>query len=146
LALGKNTGLKTVSVNVGNSMDESLCTAIKDGLGTNATLESLEVKDVLLRDDTTVLWYRAFSFLRTNKAIKSFEIGVQRNGEESCVSAFRVNITAMLQENTPLESLSIQNMYGRFEAIDAEEYITLVTVLQHNTTLKTLSLSLLDRR
>jgi hypothetical protein len=35
--LGRNTGLKTLLVDVHNSMDESLCTAMKCGLGKNAT-------------------------------------------------------------------------------------------------------------
>jgi hypothetical protein len=54
LALEENTGLKTLSLDVGNSVDESLCTAIHDGLGTNETLESLELDRVRLCDDTTL--------------------------------------------------------------------------------------------
>jgi hypothetical protein len=45
LALGKNTGRKTVSCNDFGSMDESLCRAMEDGLWTNATLESLKFND-----------------------------------------------------------------------------------------------------
>jgi hypothetical protein len=47
-ALGNNTGLQTLSVEVYNGMDESLCTAIKDGLGTNTTLQHLKLKSVRL--------------------------------------------------------------------------------------------------
>jgi hypothetical protein len=46
--LGEDTVLKTLSVDVGSSMDESLSTAIKDGLGMNETLENLKVEDVRL--------------------------------------------------------------------------------------------------
>jgi hypothetical protein len=54
-------------------------------------------------------------------------------------SAFRIDITAMLQQSTSLESLSIQSWIGR-DKIKFEEYFVLVTALQHNTTLKTISL------
>jgi hypothetical protein len=55
---------------------------------------------------------------------------------ESRAAAFRTDIAAMLQENASLESLSIR----RYNLIEAEEYVELITVLQHNTTLKTLIL------
>ncbi len=51
-------------------------TEIKNGLGTNETLESLELKDVPLRDDNADLWCRALSFLHTNKAPKSLAVHV----------------------------------------------------------------------
>jgi hypothetical protein len=35
-------------------MNVSLCTAMTDGLGTNATLEHLEVEQVLLYDDNFI--------------------------------------------------------------------------------------------
>jgi hypothetical protein len=37
----------------------------------NETLEPLELNRVSLSDDNADLWYRAFSFLRTNEALKS---------------------------------------------------------------------------
>jgi hypothetical protein len=141
VAVGKNAGLKTLIVRSFSSMDkslcsmdESLCTAIKDGLELNETLESLELEDVPLSDDNAALWCRAFSFLRTNKALKSLRVYVQRGVTESCLSAFHIDIATMLQENTSLESLSIQSW-------KAVEYMALITVLQHNTTLKTLHFS-----
>jgi hypothetical protein len=67
-ALGQNTGLKSLKVAVYELMDESLSTAMKDGLGMNATLESLELNCVRLTEDKSYLWCRALSFLRTNKA------------------------------------------------------------------------------
>jgi hypothetical protein len=106
-ALGKNTGLKTLIVGRLNSMDESLCTAMQNGLGMNETLESLELSNVRLCDDNTALWCRDVSFLRTNKALKSLVVSVESGVTESCLSAFRIDIVAMLQENTSLESLSI---------------------------------------
>jgi hypothetical protein len=135
LALGKNTGLKALTVDVLDARDGSLCTAMKDGLGINETLESLELERVPLTDDNADLWCRAFSFLRTNKALKSLVVEMH-HVTESCLSAFCIDIVAMLQENTALESLSIRSCNG----IKAEEYIKLVTALQHNTTLKTLSI------
>jgi hypothetical protein len=137
LALGKNRGLKTLTVNWFGLTDESLCTAIQNGLGTNATLEHLKLHDVCLRDDNFDLSCKALSFLLTNKALKSLEVDV-RCATESCLSAFRIDIAAMLQENTSLESLSI--LCSCFQ-LKAEEYIALVTSLQQNTTLKILQLN-----
>jgi hypothetical protein len=129
-ALGKNTGLQTLSVDVYNSMDESLCTAIKDGLGTNATLQHLKLKSVRLYDDTAVLWSRAFSFLRTSKALKSLMI----DATESFFFTLRSDIACMLKENASLEGLFILG----WENANAEDYIALITALQHNRTLKIL--------
>jgi hypothetical protein len=140
LALGKNTGLKTLIVNRIGSMDESLCTAMQNGLGMNDTLESLDLKNVLLTDDNSDLWCRALSFLRTNKTLKSFVVTLEEDATESRVFAFRIDIAAMLQDNTSLESLCIQTWNTDIK-IKAKEYFVLVTALQHNRTLKTLNLN-----
>jgi hypothetical protein len=138
-ALGKNMGLKTLTIHGFSSIDGFLCTAMTDGLGLNETLESLELEDIDLCDDNAALWCRAFSFLRTNKSLKSLIIvTLEQDVTESCLSAFRLDIATMLQENASLESLTVEQ---RWTKIKAEEYIGLVTALQHNTTLKTLSLS-----
>jgi hypothetical protein len=139
LALGKNTGLTTLIVGASYSMDESLCTALKDGLGTNETLESLEVNNFRLCDDNADLWSRAFSFLLTNKALKSLVVDVQYSVTETCLSAFYIDIATMLQENTSLEILTVQS--SNIIEIKAEEYLVLVATLQHNTTLKSLNLT-----
>jgi hypothetical protein len=102
----------------------------------NESLESLEFNNACLRDDNSTLWCRALSFLRTNKALKSLQVNVQRGVAEPCLSTFRIDIAAMLQENTSLESLSILCSKTK-----AEEYIALVTALQQNTTLKILQLT-----
>jgi hypothetical protein len=138
LALRENTGLRSLNVAVCESMDESLCTAIKVGLETNETLESLELNRVSLFDDNANLWCRTLSFLRTNKALKSLTIGLREDAQESCVSTLRCDIARMLEENTSLEILSILRSSGYSIKMKAEEYIALVTAFQHNTTLKTL--------
>jgi hypothetical protein len=127
LASGKNTGLNTLSVDVGNSMNESLSTAMKDGLNR-----------IQMNDDSADLWWKAFSFLRTNKGLKSLVVSVRDGDTESCLSAFCVGIAAMLQESASFESLAIQS-WKRIK-IKAEEYVVLVTAFQHNTTLRTLRL------
>jgi hypothetical protein len=134
LALGKNTGIKTLTVGDFGRMDESLSTAIKDGLELNETLESLQFMDARLTDDNSDFWCRALSFLRTNKALNSLIVHAHNGVTESCLSVFRIDIVTMLQENAALENLSILT----WNAIKAEEYIVLVTALQHNRTLKTL--------
>jgi hypothetical protein len=138
LALGNNTGLETLIVHGFGSMDESLCTAINDGLVMNETLESLELNRVHLTDDNSALWCRAFSFLHINKTLKSLLVDVYNGDRESKnVSAFRIDMAASLQENTSLESLTFREC-GK--DIKTEETIALVTALQRNTTLKTLRL------
>jgi hypothetical protein len=136
LALGENTGVKEVSFNGFGSMDESLCTAMKDGLGMNTTLESLKLNEVHPTDENFDLWCRAFSFLYTNKTLKSLFINLSMAVSESRVAAFRSDVVAMLQENTSLGHLSIPSLY----ALKAEEYVEHITVLQHNMTLKSLML------
>jgi hypothetical protein len=138
LALGKNTGLKTLTLGRSGSVDESLSTAMQNGLVMNETLESLELKDICLFDNNADLWWRALSFLRTNKALKSFEVTLLFRVTDSCFSAFRIDIAAMLQENASLESLSIGKVNFK---IKAEEYFSVVTALQDNTTLKSLNLT-----
>jgi hypothetical protein len=143
-ALEKNTELKSLTLDVYYSMEESeldesesLSTAIKNGLELNKTLESLELKHVYLPDDKAALWCEAFSFLRSNKALKSLVVDVQDGVTESCLSAFRTDIVAMLQDNVTLESLSIRRSSSTF--IEAEEYFVLVSALQNNTALKALT-------
>jgi hypothetical protein len=131
LALGKNTGVKSLILNLDSSMDESLSTAMKDGLGMNETLERLEIHDAPLCDDSSALWYRALSFLRTNKALKYLIINLGQNVTQSCASAFCIDILAMLQDNVSLESLYICSR----DKIKVEDYVTYITTLLHNTTL-----------
>jgi hypothetical protein len=114
LALGTNTGLKALTVDVSEVRvrDESLCTAIKDGLELNETLESREVHSILLCEDNADMWCGAFSSPRTNKTAPSLVVDIRHGVTESCLSTFRVDIVAMLQEDTSLESLSISSDYA----------------------------------
>jgi hypothetical protein len=137
LALEKNTALKTLCVHVRGSIGDraSLCTAMKDGLKMNSTLESLDVSfDRVLRNAT--LWLGALSFLRTNKALKCLTLTIN-NHDTTGLSSFLIDIAAMLEENVSLERLSTR-IYGK-EIEWAEEYTALITVLRHNATLKTLA-------
>jgi hypothetical protein len=135
VALGKNTWLKTLTFNSFGSMDESLCTAMKDGLEMNESLESLELHCVCPTNDNYDLWCKAFSFLHTNKVLKSLTVTLHKAGLEFCFPALHSGIAAMLQENASLENLSVRLACYGFKS---QEYITLVTALQHNTTLKSL--------
>jgi hypothetical protein len=138
LALGKNTGIKKLSIDgLGSILDEALCTAMKDGLEMNTTLESLELIRVHLTDESCDLWCRALSFLCTNKSFKSLVISLERNETESCVTTFCTGIAALLQENASLQSLRIR----RYDEFKVEEYIELITALQHNMKLKSLFLT-----
>jgi hypothetical protein len=141
LALGKNTGLKTLKVDASKARSESVCAAIHSGLGTNETLEKLELMFVPLCDENVELWCSAFSFLSANEAIKSLVVDIHLDATctQSCLSTFCIDIVARLQMNTSLESLSIKKRRNG-NLIEVEEYFILVTALQHNTTLKSLSL------
>jgi hypothetical protein len=136
LALGKNTGLKTLKVGGFGSMEESLCTAIKDGLELNETLESLELTNAILCDDSATLWYRALSFLRTNKTLKSLVVDAQFGVTDSRLFTFHIDIAAMLQDSASLESLFIIS----YTAMKAEQYVAFLTSLQQNKTLKSINL------
>jgi hypothetical protein len=140
-ALGKNTGLESLTVELYRSMGESLCTAMTEGLERNATLKSLQLNCIDLSNDNAVFWCRAFSFLRTNKALKYLIVTVDHFVTESCFAAFCIDIAGMLQENASLESLTIEGSHK----IKAKEYCVLITVLQQNMTLKTLSLHFFNR-
>jgi hypothetical protein len=133
LALGKNKGLKTLIIDVDGWTEESLCTAMQNGLATNDTLESLELNSLRLRDYSGHWGSRAFSFLRTNKTLKSLVVGVY-GATDSCISAFRIDMATTLQENASLESLSFRSV----NAVKPEECFSLVTALQENKTLKRL--------
>jgi hypothetical protein len=135
LALGESVGLQDVLLDVPYSMDESLCTAMQNALGTNTTLESLELKQVRVTDDNSDLWRRALSFLRTNTALKYLVIDLNRNVTQSRAATFRTDIVAMIEDNVSLESLSIRKDWTR-NGTQAEEYVALITALLHNTTLK----------
>jgi hypothetical protein len=135
LALEKNTGLKALSVDGIGSIDDSLCTAMQNGLGMNQTLERLYFKLVYLTDDNLALWCRAFSVLLTNKALKSLAVEVKDGATESTHSTFCLGIVAMLEDNASLENLDVQG-----HDIKAEEYFVLITALQHNMKLKTFTL------
>jgi hypothetical protein len=66
-----------------------------------------------LSDDNADSWCSAFSFLRTSKALKSLVFDVHYGVEESCLSAFRIDMAAMLEDSTSLERLSIQSINSR---------------------------------
>jgi hypothetical protein len=132
LALGQNAGLTNISLDGFISIDESLCSAMQNGLGMNTTLEYLKLDCVHLTDENYDLWSRALSFLRTNKVLKSLTVTIDED-ETEYAAAFRTHIAAMLQENASLESLSI---LGWTNESQAEEYVALIITLLHNTTLK----------
>jgi hypothetical protein len=96
LAWGKNTELKTVSLDWFGSIDKLLCTAMQNGLGMNGILESLELNRVHLADDNSDLWCRALSFLRTNKTLKSLMVTLDSDVADPRVAAVRTGIAAIL--------------------------------------------------
>jgi hypothetical protein len=135
-AFGKSTELPTLVIDKFQSMDESLCTAIEYGLGTNETLGELELLNIRLRDDNFALWCRALSFLRVNKTLRVLTIVMVEGVTKSCASAFRMHIAAMLQENVALMYISIISPGDS----KAEEYVEFLPALKNNTTLMALRL------
>jgi hypothetical protein len=136
LSLGMNTTLKSLAVGILNTLGDTLCAAISNGLAKNSTLEELVLDDILPSDDDGAVSARhTLSFLRTNSTLKSLTVSFVRAQKESFVSEFRFEAVKML-ENTFLESLTIKVQGG--SGIKVEELFALLSALQLNTTLKTL--------
>jgi hypothetical protein len=134
LALQVNNGLKKLTIHGIDLIDEKLSTAMRLGLGKNSTLESLELSIIKLGDNDTCLRREAFSFLRTNTALKTLDMIFEHDVTESHATAIRMEALTMLHENESLETLSMVSD-ARFE-----DYLVLVAAIQPNTTLKSLQL------
>jgi hypothetical protein len=133
LALQVNTGLKELTIFRVNINDEELSTAMRLGLGRNSTLESLKLFNITSTDNDTSLWRDAFSFLRTNTALKKLAMLFEPDVTESHATAIRMEFPFMLCENESLETSSIKSHHARFE-----DYLVYIAAIQPNTTLKKL--------
>jgi hypothetical protein len=133
LALQVNTGLKELTIFRVNINDEELSTAMRLGLGRNSTLESLNLLNITSTDNDTSLWRDAFSFLRTNTALKKLAMHLKHDVTESHATAFRMEFPVMLCENESLETISMISENVRFE-----DYLVFVAAIQPNTTLREL--------
>jgi hypothetical protein len=138
-ALQVNTGLKTLIIEgPGLVMDHNLYAAMMVGLGQNSSLVKLQLVKIGSRDMDISLWCKGLSVLRKNTALKSLEISFASEVQKSFVSALRMEVVAMLEENESLESISIFVDRGIVPTV--EEYCALLTALQQNTKLKTIRL------
>jgi hypothetical protein len=135
LALQVNNGLKELSILGIDLIDEKLSTAMRLGLGRNSRLKKLYLSNIKPGHNDTCLWREAFSFLRTNTALKTLDIHFERNVTESHATAIRMEVVVMLRENESLETLSMPIMDARLE-----DYLIFVAGIQPNTTLKRLRL------
>jgi hypothetical protein len=136
LALQDNNGLKELTIHHGfDLMDEKLSTAVRVGLGKNSTLESLDLRNIKLGDYDISKWREAFSFLRTNTALKTLDMRFRQNVTRAHATAIRMEVPAVLCENESLETLSMTSKAARFE-----DYLVFVAAIQPNTTLKSLRL------
>jgi hypothetical protein len=145
LSLQVNNGLKKLTISGFDFIDEKLSTAMRLGLGSNSTLEFLNIYAITAHDDTslwretahndTSLWREALSFLRTNTALKKLDIRFEQNVTKSHVTAIRMEVLAMLRENESLETLAMVSDDTSFE-----DYLVFVAEIQPNTTLKSLEL------
>jgi hypothetical protein len=133
LALQVNTGLKELTIFMIDINDEKLSTAMRLGLGRNSTLESLKLFNITSTDNDTSLWRDAFSFLRTNTALKKLAMLFEPDVTESHATAIRMEFPFMLCENESLETSSIKSHHARFE-----DYLVYIAAIQPNTTLKKL--------
>jgi hypothetical protein len=134
LALEVNVGLKKLCIPGIDLIDEKLSTAMRIGLGKNSTLEKLNLWDITAHNDTS-LWREAFSFLRTNTALKVLNMDFKQNVMESYASAIRMEVLATLCENESLDTLSIMSPDAALK-----NYLKCVVALQSNRTLKKLQL------
>jgi hypothetical protein len=137
--LGLNTTLKSLSIGIFDEFGDEICTAVRNGLAKNSTLEELILEKMIPSDDDGAVSARkALSFLSTNSTLKSLTVTFERDErdrEESYVSAFRLEALKIM-ENTFLDSLTIIEIDRLF--IEFEELLALISALQLNTTLKTL--------
>jgi hypothetical protein len=140
LALQMNVGLKELSLHGSFLIDEKLSTAMRLGLGNNSTLESLSLMNIKSNGNDTCLWREAFSFLRTNTALKTLYMAFDYGVTESYVTAIRMEVAAMLLENESLETLSMMSSDASFQ-----DYLVFLSAIQPNTTLKSLQLSYLKQ-
>jgi hypothetical protein len=138
-ALEVNAGLKTLNIDgPGLVMDDNLYAAMMVGLGQNSSLVKLQLVNVGSRDMDISLWCKGLSVLRKNTALQSLEISFASEVQKSFVSALRMEVVAILEENRSLESISM--FVDRGIAPTVEEYCELLTALNQNTTLKTIRL------
>jgi hypothetical protein len=135
MALQRNTGLKQLRISYIEVIDEKLSTAMRIGLGSNSTLELLELANIESSSNDTSLWLEALSFLRTNATLKSLHMSFEWNVTESHAAAIRMQLPAALRENESLETLSMI-----FKNTRLEDYLELLGTIQPNTTLKSLRL------
>jgi hypothetical protein len=135
-----------------DKLGDKLCTAIRDGLAKNSTLEKLSLDDIIQKtvqtdDDGALSARKPLSFLRTNSTLKSLTVSFvpTETFSETHISAFRLQALKML-ENTFIESLAFQSAdcagcaRGKGTRVKVEEFFALSSALQLNTTLKTLGL------
>jgi hypothetical protein len=139
-ALQVNTGLKTLTIDgPGLVMDDNLYEAMMLGLGQNSSLVKLQLLNIGSRDMDISRWCKGLSVLRKNTALQSLEILFSSEVHKSFVSALRMEVGAMLEENKSLESISMFVDRGIVPTV--EEYCALLTALQQNTKLKTVSIA-----
>jgi hypothetical protein len=138
-ALQVNTCLKTLNIEgPGLVMDDNLQAAMMVGLGQNSSLVKLQLVKIGSRDMDISLWRKGISVLRENTALQSLEISFASEVQKSFVSALRMEVVAMLEENKSIESISMVVDRDIFPTV--EEYCALFTALQQNTKLKTIRL------
>jgi hypothetical protein len=140
LALGMNTGLKTLNISghKGNGLDladEQLCAAMVTGLGKNSMLESLHLNNSVLSGTDAASGRNALSFLSTNNSLKCLVVEFGRHAIKSRVFVFRTQAASMLEQNTSLESLTMKGTNTKIE-----DYRSVLSALQSNTTLTCISL------
>jgi hypothetical protein len=136
LALQVNHGLKVLTIDQFNLIDEELSAAVRLGLDKNSTLEVLNLSNIELGDNGTRLWREAFAFLRTNTALKTLYMHFDYYVSESHAAAIQMEVLTMLRENESLETLCMTSKDTR----RFEDYPGYVAAIQPNTTLKSLLL------
>jgi hypothetical protein len=131
-----NSGLKELRIDGIDHIGEEGSTAMKLGLGSNSTLELLDLKNIKTHTDTCFLWREALSFLRTNTTLKALHMCFERNTTVPYATTIRMAVAAMLRENESLETLFMPCQETRFE-----DYLEFVAAIHPNTTLKRLQMN-----
>jgi hypothetical protein len=84
-----NNGLKKLNVAGIDLTDEKVSTVMRLGLGKDSTLEILDISTIMGHSDTC-LCGEAFSFLRTNTALKVLDMDLKQNITKSHANAIRM--------------------------------------------------------
>jgi hypothetical protein len=132
-SLSRNTSVSKIYVE--SPLNQTICSTLASALPSNSSLRDISFSGLWCPGLSSVV-----SALGKNTGLKTLEVSIP---SRKSLSAFRMEVVAMLQEKASLESVTINS--ANSVEVKAEDYLVLYAALQHNSTLKTLDLDLRSR-